>query len=323
MVAQLRDEGGRLRRRNEPLATEIGAALEAYEYAIGPLPGIGSPERRSSFVGQLVDSVRRNKYVEHIVHADLNSSRMDPLSGKFDPLKAAVLRRRAGEDDEAFWMLFLFVHFGRHRTAGWRYAADVYGRLGNGSSWDWVSVSRDVDAFRDWLEANEDALRGPPGSSHGFGNHRKYESLSGWSDSGTGAAVATYVEWVGASHTPRFATALADADGDPMRAFAILNQSMRSVRRFGRVARFDYLSMAGKLGLAIVRPDSAHLGASTGPLAGARLLFEPCSASENTAAALDGRVIGLEEYLNLGFDVLEDALCNWQKSPSVFKPFRG
>jgi hypothetical protein len=175
------------------------------------------------------------------------------------------------------------------------------------------------------MAANEEALKGPSGTPHGFGNHRKYESLSGWSESGTGAVVASYVDWVGPSrtHAPRFNDALAEAGGDGKIAFAILNRSMFLVRRFGRVGRFDYLSMAGELGLTSIRPDRSYLPSSTGPLAGAHLLFTPGTAAESAPTALDKRVIELESYLNLGFDVLEDALCNWQKSPSVFRPFRG
>jgi hypothetical protein len=298
-------------------------ALAAYEINVGPLPGIETNECRGSFVRQLVDSVRRNVYVGHIVDADLSPLRRDPLSAKFDPLKAAVLLKRSAEYDEAFWMLFLFVHFGRHRVAGWRYAANVYGQLGAGSGWDWASVSGDVQGFRDWLDANGPMVRGA--GPNGFGNHRKYESLSGWSDAGTGAVVASYLDWVGptSTHRSRFEAAKDSAGGDSSAAYDTLFRSMSSIRRFGRTARFDYLSMAGKLGLADISPGRAYLLGSTGPLRGARLLFGSLPGAGFAAQALDDRLIGLNEYLALGFDVLEDALCNWQKSPELFKPFRG
>ena len=58
---------------------------------------------------------------------------------------------------------------------------------------------------------------------------------------------------------------------------------------------------------------------STGPLKGARLLF-----GENaTSAALDPRLVELGAELGVGMQVIEDALCNWQKSPDRFVPFRG
>ena len=312
-----------MRLREKPLGDRIADLLINYENTVGPLPGIQSLERRFSLIEQLVESDRRNRYVRHIVNADLSPSRSDPLSGKFDPLKAAVLLRRSGETDEAFWMLFLFVHFGKHRATGWRYAASVYGKLGAGDRWDWASVCHDVLGFREWMEDNAEALKGPNGP-HGFGNHRKYESLSGRSNTGTGAVVASYVEWIGPTltHASRFGTATDPAGSDATVAFHTLYRSMGSIQRFGRTARFDYLSMAGKLGLAGIRPGRAYLIGLTGPLSGARLLFAAAPGDES-AAALDERLIELGHYLNLGFDTLEDALCNWQKSPSVFKPFRG
>ena len=81
--------------------------------------------------------------------------------------------------------------------------------------------------------------------------------------------------------------------------------------------------MAGKLGLADISPGRAYLLGSTGPLRGAKLLFDPPAAASSSAQLLDESLIRLNEYLGLGFDVLEDALCNWQKSPGIFRPFRG
>ena len=46
------------------------------------------------------------------------------------------------------------------------------------------------------------------------------------------------------------------AKGDPRKAFDILYHSMGAVASFGRTARFDYLTMIGKLGLAPIEPGS-------------------------------------------------------------------
>lgn len=308
-----------MRLRDEPLALRINQALVAYETDFGPMAGIRASARRTALVEQLVESDRRNRYMRSLVSASLGESRRNPLSGKFDPLKAAALWNRDGRVDEAFWMIFLFVHFGKHRIAGWDYAAGVYGKLGHGGAWDWQSVSNDVMGFRDWMDANAPALRGASGP-RGFGNHRKYESLSGWSTTGTGAAVASYVEWVGPTrvHADRFDQATGQAD-----PFDVLYKSMTRVQRFGRVARFDYLSTLGKLDLVDLRPARAYIAGSTGPAQGARLLFEPSSGRESSPSVLDTRLIELEGYLDVGFDTLEDGLCNWQKSPDQFRPFRG
>jgi hypothetical protein len=85
------------------------------------------------------------------------------------------------------------------------------------------------------------------------------------------------------------------------------------------LARFDYLTMVGKLELAAILPGSTYLEGSSGPLDGARLLF----GRNERAQVLDAWLVELGEQLGVGMQVLEDALCNWQKSPNKFRPFRG
>jgi Alpha-glutamyl/putrescinyl thymine pyrophosphorylase clade 3 len=99
---------------------------------------------------------------------------------------------------------------------------------------------------------------------------------------------------------------------------------MKSVVSFGRTARFDYLTMIGKLGLASIEPGFAYMGGATGPLRGARLLFfGSATAGGVTPRQLDAWLAELDAYLGVGMQVLEDSLCNWQKSPGRFLRFRG
>lgn len=313
----------RLRRQDEAEAARIAAALAAFEALASPLPGIARADARDCLVEQIVESQRRVRYVKQLLVSDLSRERMNS-GDHFDPLKASVLHHRAGRTEEAFWLVFLYVHFGRHPRAGWRYVRDVYGALGATPVWTWERVSSGVAAFREWLDRNYDALTAAP-RPRGFGNHRKYESLSGSSSTGTGAVVESYVQWVGeaGSHAARFEAARRTAEGNPNNAFDSLYRSLSTVDRFGRTARFDYLTMAGRLDLAEIRPGRAYLVGSTGPLKGARLLFRSSAGEQLSAAGLDKRVIELDAQVQVGFDVLEDALCNWQKSPTNFKPFRG
>jgi Alpha-glutamyl/putrescinyl thymine pyrophosphorylase clade 3 len=98
---------------------------------------------------------------------------------------------------------------------------------------------------------------------------------------------------------------------------------MSEVKRFGRLAKFEYLTMLGKLGLAPLESPSAYLNGATGPLQGARLLFAGDRHAKLSAKTLDSYLIKLDEHVQVGMQVLEDALCNWQKSPDKFRPFRG
>lgn len=302
------------------LREQLSSALERYEKANGALPGISQPECRAAFVEQLVESVRRTLYFEHVRTRAWDPSVADPASDAFNPLRAAVRRKGAGQRDEAFWLVFLYVHFGKHLRSEWRLIADVYGRLGDGTLWSWEAVTADVNGFRRWLDDSIESIRSLR-PRRGFGNHRKYESLDAWSDSGTGAVVASYVTWVGvAGHDARVEQIIEPAATSAQR-FELLYDAVQRVRRFGRTAAFDYCSALARLGFGDLEPSAACLSGATGPLIGARLLLAP--GQSVSVPALEAMLVPLREELEVGFDAVEDALCNWQKSPAEFRPFRG
>ncbi len=93
---------------------------------------------------------------------------------------------------------------------------------------------------------------------------------------------------------------------------------MDMIVSFGRLARFDYLAMVGKLQLASIEPGSTYMAGATGPRCGAQLLFGIDAKPKD----FDGWLLELDDVLHVGMQVLEDALCNWQKSPREFEPFR-
>ena len=184
--------------------------------------------------------------------------------------------------------------------------------------WTWARVSAGPAAYGEWLEHNRDTFCGK------FGNHRKYESLKP-GPSGTATAVESYVIWVKGcgSHEQMIARALAQAKNDKREAFALLYYQMRAVMRFGRTGRFDYLTMLAKVGLASIDADSTYMNDATGPKKGARLLFDGQIDSKTGTSVLEARVAALEKHLGVGMQAMEDAVCNWQKSPNRYLPFRG
>ncbi len=316
-----------MRAKDRHLAQDLDAGLRSFDQQKRPLPGIQAPANRETLLEQLVESIHRVKYVSVIRKRNLSDLRADPSSDLFDPLKAAVLRQRQGQTDEAYWFVFLFVHFGKHWRAGWRLARDVYGRLRRSAPWDWARTSSDPQGFRQWLAAHQATLLGDGIPRH-FGNHRKYQSLDAYSPTGTGAAVESYMSWVGLpkTHQELMQEAQKQVGGNPRKTFDYLYRSMDNVVTFGRLARFDYLTMVGKLGLAPIEPGSTYMQGATGPIAGARLLFGGRTTSALSHADLDAWLVQLDADLNIGnfgMQVLEDGLCNWEKSPGKFKPFRG
>jgi hypothetical protein len=311
--------------RDKARAEHLVQAVTRYQTKAGSLPGLAGGGRLDTLVAQFIDSLRRVEFAHHVRDARHDLRRMDPTSDIFDPLRAAVLSNRRGESDEAWWLVFLGTHFGKHAVDGWRLTRDVYGKLGQGGLWNWASISRDPSAFRTWLAVNEAVLRGMDGVSRRFSNHRKYESLKVSSDKGTATILASYVAWVAPPRTHAdIVRELHKATGqNPQVVFAALYRSMDSVQRFGRLGKFDFLAMLGKLGIAPIDPGSTFLKGATGPLAGARLLFGGARDANLSERELEAKLVGFSQESGLGAQVLEDALCNWQKCPGAYVRFRG
>jgi len=302
----------------------LNIALSAYQRDQHPLPGIEDEARRDSFVRQLLDSTRRTEYVGTMRKRELSASRSDPNNSLFDPILGAIVCHRAGEIEEAFWLAFLATHFGKALSSKWELCRAVYGRLESGQVSSWDRTRTDTEELCSWIVSNAEQIKsGPPPRK--FGNHRKYEPLIDKAKRGTPAAIRSYVGWImtAGSHEKLVERAMRNSDNDPYLAFDQLYASMSAVVSFGRLARFDYLSMLGKLGLAPITAGSTYLSASTGPLTGAALLFFNSTTASQPARVMDRSLRKLGEALQVTMQDLEDALCNWQKSPNTYRRFSG
>ncbi len=264
---------------------------------------------------QIVDSLRREEYVAALTTRPIQVVVTDPDSSAFDPIKASISLLRMGDIDEAAWLIFLATHFGKHREDSWALCQAVYGRSGGIGSWSWSAVNNSPTDFLQWLSYNHVALKASVSIRRRFGNHRKYESLA---PSGTGATISSYCGWVNhfGGHAEMFEWALSDSQTC---GFDRLYQSMSHVYRFGRTARFDYLTMLSKTGITSLEPSSAYLRGATGPLTGARLLL----GDQHTINTLEEKLARFGSQLSIGMQCIEDSLCNWQKSPNRYCRFSG
>lgn len=294
----------------------IYAALQQHAATVRALPGVEDPRALEALSLQFVASLRREAYYRAVQRQPVAAIRADPNFPSFDPERAVAFHLQAGNVDEAAWLIFLMTHFARPADSGWRRLADVYGQLGQGV-WDWPSVSKDPAAFAGWLAANWEAIGGK------FGNHRKYESLRPDANRSMARVVADYVHWIGpGGHARFFADLVRRAGNDPHVIFDVLYREMPVVS-FGRLARFDYLMLLGRYGLAPISPGSAYLDGATGPRSGVSLLFTGQHRSDRSTMALQTMLDELDGNLRVGMEVMEDALCNWQKSPLRFIHFKG
>jgi hypothetical protein len=309
-------------RHSEDRHPTLLTRLQYYSENYIPLPGVSKASRRNALAAQIIDSLRRIEFVNRIAVRPIDPRRVDPVSELFDPLRAALLRFRSGDLDEAMWLVFLATHFGKHLCDGWRLTRDIY--RGDGAPWTFARVANNPAAFEAWLAGAHEWLKGD-GVSRRFGNHRKYETLRVDSVRGTNNVIKSYIAWVGANrgHAGLLAEAQGNAGNDPKAVFDELYRAMDAVTSFGRTARFDYLTMVGKLALANIEPGDPYLIGATGPLTGARLLFGNDKNAARRPDDLNAMVAELGAHLGVGMQVMEDALCNWQKSPDKFVAFRG
>ena len=294
----------------------IMAALRSHAVTVRPLPGLADPQAVDTLAMQFVASLRREEYYRLVQRKAVSPNRADPNHASFDPERAVVFHLQSGDLDEAAWLVFLMTYFARPADTGWLRLRDVYGRLGAGI-WDWATVSANPGALVAWLAANWQHVRGK------FGNHRKYETLRPDAARSMGRVVNDYVRWIGsAGHRAFFAGVILRAGNDPHVIFDMLYREMRIVS-FGRLARFDYLALLGRYGIAPISAGSIYLDGATGPAKGARLLFDGRRDGRTTNDVLQTWLNDLDVDLRVGMEVMEDALCNWQKRPIHFVHFRG
>ncbi|MBB1318161.1 hypothetical protein H5123_11000 [Shewanella sp. SR43-4] len=302
-------------------------ALVAFERIEGKLVGLKDESHYVTLSKQIVDSIRRIQFIEKIGERQISVLRSNPHSDMFDPLKSAWLNIRNNNVNEAYWLIFLSIHFGKHNMHGWDLCADIYGGLGK-TIWTWDKVSSNLTGFSKWFE-NASKEMESDNVKRLFGNHRKYESLRYNSRRPLHKVIESYVNWIGISrdHDTKFLEIITlNNTKDKFEFFDKSYQSMKHVKSFGRTAKFDYLTMLKKFNLQNIEPKELYLTGATGPKFGANLLFFGVKTSGVSNFKLNLLLNTLAENLPIGIlasQVLEDALCNWQKSSNKYIYFGG
>lgn len=281
--------------------------LENFHNQIHELYVVKNPSTVDAFIKQLSDSINRVKYFERISSREISSNRANPSSSLFDPLKA-ILYLKEIDFDEACWLAFLTIHFGESKNSNWKLTKTFYSGHNLGKLFAYSSIKNDIGLVQSWVDSvsNDKTLKLK------FGNHRKYESLKNLP-----YVISSYYSWVDSNggHENLFKN---NAITDSKELFKELYEKI-TIIRFGRLAKFDYLSLLYKTKIANILADCCYIKGSTGPSSGAKKMF----GANYSDSELDSIAMKLADHLNIGYQEMEDALCNWQKSPEVYKPFRG
>lgn len=297
---------------------EISDLLLQHHEDTRQLPGIADPRACDTLAMQMIASIRREDYFRKIQRrGPIGADRADPNSATFEAELSVVHLLQQNAYDEAAWLIFLMVYLAKPEISGWRRLRDIYGRLGAGR-WDWASVSADPESFEQWLAANWQTVGGK------FGNHRKYESLDPDTNRPMGPAIVTYVNWVNTAgdHRTLFSQMVLNAGNDPHVIFDAFYHGL-PVKGFGRLGRFDWVSMLSRYQFIPAEAGTAYLQNATGPKSGLKLLFDGDPKADISPATLQAWLDALDADLGVGMEVLEDSICNWQKTPTVFQHFKG
>lgn len=300
---------------------QLLASFAQFENDHGQLPGIASQIARETLVKQVISSLRRIAFVRRLTTADISDRRLDPHDEFFDPIKGAASLLRSGEIDEAIWMAFVATQFGKHLQDGWKLSSNIMGSFAQGPIWTEAQYRNDQAGFEAMLQTHSQSLDDWSVAGR-YSNHRQYESRK---PTHLAKVFKSFSSWQNeyGGFRERLNIVHKERGQKPEDAFDGLYRSFKPVYGFGRLGTFDFLTMVGKLELAPISPSSVYLRGATGPFSGAKYLFFANRDHPISAAALEPRVDELDNYLMVGKQVIEDSLCNWQKSPTEFVYFRG
>src|ERR1700683_915809 len=267
------------------------------------LPGLSSEPSRECFLEKLVHSEVK---LRALSMRKFNGS-ADPHKKDFHPLKGIVDLFEKGRRDEAVWLAFLTTHFGGPDAR--KTIRLFYGKFGNGR-WDWTAVHKNPDEIRLWMTSHPRKVR-----HLRFANHRKYETNNPNNPVGTAAVLHSFRDWVsryGRGLPYEALRSVAKGKSPELRFDQAYNKL--SVTRFGRTAKFDFLCLLGNLRILDVSPAHCYLGEATGPKSGALLMVTEKKGGRITAE-VEAVIQELQKHLGVPVEVMEDALCGWQKRP--------
>ena len=257
---------------------------------------------------QLIESEEANARIQALLNSEIDPESINPESDKFDPIKAIISLRHTNYD-EACWLSFLLIYTDDSAQTEWAFMKKLYGgeglNLQSPLTWQLLNEQPSLNERLEALAVSLSQSYPKPK----FGHHRAYESLSHLP-----IVFSSYVDFIDEQGGHKALFRPVDNALDRQQYFKLLYDLIRqNIYRFGRLSTYEYLCLLGKLGLAEVAPDSCYIAEASGPKRGAKLLFGMLSNEQ-----LDEHAVGLADYLEIGYQEMEAALCHWQKSPERF-----
>ena len=258
---------------------------------------------------QLIESKEREAEIKKLLDSEIDPEVINPQSDKFDPIQAIIYLKHS-HYEEACWLSFLLIYTNDSEHTDWDFMRKLYSGAGLNvaGSLTWQLLNDQPNMLNQRLETMTLSLAQSQPKPK-FGHHRAYESLNHLP-----IVFSSYIDFINEKGGHRALFKPKDKAIDKIDYFKVLYSLIRqNIYRFGRLSTYEHLCLLGKLGLAEVEPDSCYIAEASGPKRGAKLLFGMLNNEQ-----LDEHAVDLADYLQVGYQQLEAAICHWQKSPERF-----
>jgi hypothetical protein len=257
---------------------------------------------------QTNDSIRRieiyRTYKERAIHA---------VSKKLDFYHTSipfVLAQRSDlSQNNRLWILYLATYFGKSNQSGW----ELFNRAtfdSNKSLMLFQDIQKDLDEYFRHL-SSFDFFDGCS-----YSNHRKFTAKRLTGEKGVFESMEYFVENIN------------QYSFEHRMDFHSIYKAAQKIPNFGRLAAFDFSSSLVKCGFNVAEPESMYGENSTGPLNAIGLLLRLTNSDSSSKAKFQlcvDLMKWFQENSNIFMvgQVLEDAICNWQKNPSTYTWYKG
>ena len=300
-------------------ATQLYQALQDYQQSTHAFSQT-SQRQLTAFANHLVASERQAQYLTALAKRTLvtptywSTQRANPNSAFFDPVKA-ILYWQSIDIAESLWLAFLLIHVGDspqlqlqgNRQSQWQYLRLLYGNFSGADEpskplLSWATMTANPQVVVEWVrecQSNQISFK--------FGKHRKYESIKQLPQ-----VVDSYGHWLAdIGGVANLTNGGIQQDLSDEQRFAHWYKTL-NIYRFGRLAKFEFLSLLGYLKVLAIKADHCYLTKATGPKRGAKLLF----GHYTTDPQLERLAVQTAEAIGVDYAVFEAALCHWQASPN-------
>ncbi len=258
---------------------------------------------------QTIDSIRRIKiyetYLEKARQADQKSLPYYITNNPF-----ILSQRDSLSIQTRVWIVYLATYFGKSLKSKWLLFIRSAFRKDR-SLFLVEEIMEDRNSYFDYLR-NINFF-----DSSSYSNHRKFTKKSLEGTKGFLHSADYFLNHIGyfAFFTdPNFHSVYT-------KAYRIPN--------FGRMAAFDFTSSLCKCGLGVKEPQSLYSSHSTGPLSALKSILSLAGSPKNEKSDQielgENLLLWFEQNTNIRMcaQVIEDAICNWQKNTEVYKRYFG